>query len=62
MINQIGLTRTWMTGEFEYHLGQGINLQIKVDGVAVMLESLGRNNFPLFMELEKNGVERMTMR
>ena len=30
MIDQIGKTRTWKTGEFEYPLGRGINLQIKV--------------------------------
>ena len=30
MIDQIGKTRTWKTGEFDHSLGRGINFQIKV--------------------------------
>ena len=30
VIDQIGKTRTWKTGEFDHSLGRGINFQIKV--------------------------------
>jgi len=53
MIDQIGLTRTWMTGELEYPLGRGINLQIEVPDVDKLLKRLYQNNISLFMELEE---------
>ena len=53
MIDQIGLTRTWMTGELEYPLGRGINLQIEVPDVDKLLKRLHQNNISLFMELEE---------
>lgn len=54
MIDQIGKTRTWRTGEFEYPLGRGINLQIEVvESVDSLLSRLRQNNVPLFMELEE---------
>ena len=54
MIDQIGKTRTWKTGEFEYPLGRGINLQIKVvENIDLLLERLSQNNISLFMEPEE---------
>ena len=53
MIDQIGLTRTWMTGELEYPLGRGINLQIEVPDVDKLLKRLHQNDISLFMELEE---------
>ena len=54
MIDQIGRTRTWRTGEFEYPLGRGINIQIKVvESIDSLLERLSQNNVPLFMEPEE---------
>ncbi len=54
MIDQIGKTRTWRTGEFEYPLGRGINLQIKVvESIELLLQRLSQNNIPLFMEPEE---------
>lgn len=54
MIDQIGKTRTWRTGEFEYPLGRGINLQIEVvEEIDSLLSRLRQNNIPLFMELEE---------
>lgn len=54
MIDQIGKTRTWRTGEFEYPLGRGINLQIKVvEDIDELLERLNQNDIPLFMEPEE---------
>ena len=54
MIDQIGKTRTWRTGEFEYPLGRGINLQIEVvEGIDSLISRLRQNNIPLFMELEE---------
>ncbi len=54
MVDQIGKTRTWRTGDFEYPLGRGINLQISVGGGFESLLSLLRlNQIPLFMEPEE---------
>ena len=54
MIDQIGKTRTWKTDEFEYPLGRGINLQIKVvESIDLLLERLGQNNIRLFMDPEE---------
>ena len=54
MIDQIGKTRTWRTGEFEHPLGRGINLQIKVvESIDSLLERLRQNNITLFMEPEE---------
>lgn len=54
MIDQIGKTRTWRIGEFEYPLGRGINLQIEVvEDITSLLSRLRQNKIPLFMELEE---------
>jgi catechol 2,3-dioxygenase-like lactoylglutathione lyase family enzyme len=53
MIDQIGKTRTWMTGEFEYPLGRGINFQIEVVGVEILIERLRSSGVDLFMGLEE---------
>ena len=53
MVDQIGLTRTWMTGEYEYPLGRGINLQIEVPDIEPLLESLTQNGIHLFMKPEE---------
>jgi catechol 2,3-dioxygenase-like lactoylglutathione lyase family enzyme len=39
MIDEIGKGRTWETGNFEYPLGRGINLQIEVNNAGEMAES-----------------------
>jgi catechol 2,3-dioxygenase-like lactoylglutathione lyase family enzyme len=53
MVDQIGLTRTWMTGEFEHPLGRGINLQIEAPDVDSLLKRLSQNGIKLFMDLEE---------
>ena len=53
MIDQIGLTRTWRTGEFEYPLGRGINLQIEVPEIEPLLGNLRSSGTELFMEPEE---------
>ena len=54
MIDQIGKTRTWKTGEFKHPLGRGINFQIKVvENIDLLLERLSRNNIELFLEPEE---------
>ena len=54
MVDQIGKTRTWRTGNFEYPLGRGVNLQIEVEeNLDQLLTRLHQNNIPLFMEPEE---------
>lgn len=61
MIDQIGVTRTWMTGELEYPLGRGINLQIEVPDVDSLLHSLTHHGISLFMELEEKWYRKDTV-
>jgi catechol 2,3-dioxygenase-like lactoylglutathione lyase family enzyme len=58
MIDQIGLTRTWMTGDLEYPFGRGINLQIEVPDVNSLLIRLKQNSISLFMELEEKWYQK----
>ena len=53
MVDQIGFTRTWQTGELEYPLGRGVNFQIEVPDVDLLLTRLRKNKIELFMELEE---------
>ena len=54
MIDQIGKTRTWKTGEFEYPFGRGVNFQIKVvEEIDSLLTRLSQNGIELFMEPEE---------
>lgn len=42
----------WDTGELEYPLGRGINLQIEVTNVESIISSLKKRNYSLFRELK----------
>src|SRR5689334_8362413 len=53
MIDEIGKGRTWKTGDFDFPLGRGINLQIEVQNVDPILTDLRQNNVPLFLEPEE---------
>ena len=53
MIDQVGVGRTWKTGEFSYPLGRGINLQIKVASIMPLLERLKQHHIALFLEAEE---------
>jgi catechol 2,3-dioxygenase-like lactoylglutathione lyase family enzyme len=53
MIDQIGLGRTWQTGEFEYPLGRGINFQIEVKSIEPLLNNLKKAGIQLFLEVEE---------
>jgi len=52
MVDQIGYTRTWKTGKFEYPLGRGVNFQIEVPDIESLIERLSQNGIDLFMEPE----------
>ncbi len=44
----------WSTGKLEYPFGRGINFQIDVDDIQLILGNLRRNNHPLFVEPKEN--------
>jgi catechol 2,3-dioxygenase-like lactoylglutathione lyase family enzyme len=52
MIDEIGKSRTWKTAELDLPLGRGINFQIEVKNIDLILESLKQNNIPLFLDVE----------
>ena len=53
MIDEIGKGRTWKTGELNYPFGRGINLQIKVKSIDILLNNLKKHNIELFLEPEE---------
>jgi catechol 2,3-dioxygenase-like lactoylglutathione lyase family enzyme len=52
MLDQIGLGRTWQTGPLEPPLGRGINLQLRISGLAGPLARIEAAGVPLFLPLE----------
>lgn len=52
MLEQIGIGRNWVTGDLTAPLGRGINFQISVPDVEVLLHSFRGAHLPLFMEPE----------
>lgn len=44
----------WKTGELEYPFGRGINFQIEVENVDVLLQNLKQYNIPLFRDVMTN--------
>lgn len=55
MIEQIN--GHWDTAQLAYPLGRGINFQIAVEDVAVIVDKLKSNDIPLFRELMVNHYE-----
>ena len=53
MIDEIGTDRTWATGEFDYPLGRGINLQIEVGDVDALYDDVKAAGRPIFLEMEE---------
>lgn len=53
MIDEIGESRTWHTGTFEYPLGRGINFQIEVKDVDSIYEKLKNHKIPIFLKMEE---------
>lgn len=52
MLDQIGVGRTWATGNLEAPLGRGINLQMRVGDIDVVLARLRGAGVSLFLPLE----------
>jgi catechol 2,3-dioxygenase-like lactoylglutathione lyase family enzyme len=53
MLDEIGKTRDWVTGQLENPLGRGVNFQVRVPAVEAILAALARANWPLFLEPEE---------
>lgn len=52
MIEQID--GAWNTGKLERPFGRGVNFQMEVSNISIILESLKRNNYPVFVEPQEN--------
>ena len=52
MINQHN--GVWETGKMEYPLGRGVNFQIECKNIDLLVESLKKQNYNLFREIEEN--------
>ena len=53
MLEQFVEGESWQTGEMHYPLGRGINFEIVVDDVTVLLKRLEAANHPLKIPLEE---------
>ena len=51
-------TSEWFTGKLEYPLGRGINFQIEVDDIQVILDSLNKNNHSIKMQPKENWYQK----
>lgn len=45
---------TWKTGDLEYPFGRGINIQMRIGDIGVMLESLAAHDYPVMMGPEEH--------
>jgi catechol 2,3-dioxygenase-like lactoylglutathione lyase family enzyme len=52
MIDQVN--DNWNTGDLKYPFGRGINLQIEVDNISQIRDSLNENNYPILIALKDN--------
>ncbi|RPK04744.1 bleomycin resistance protein [Priestia endophytica] len=52
----------WQTGELEYPYGRGINFQIEVDNIEILLQNLKKHNIPLFRDLMTNSYSEFTQK
>ena len=57
MLEQIGVSRNWVTGELEAPLGRGVNFQISVAALEPLVERLAQAGWPLFMAPETTWYE-----
>lgn len=52
----------WQTGELEYPYGRGINFQIEIDNIEVLLQKLKEHNIPLFRDLMIHSYSEFTQK
>ena len=58
MLDEIDRGRTWRTAPFEPPLGRGVNLQVMVDRLDVLIDSLRRAQVALYLEVEERWYRR----
>ncbi|MFP7226508.1 VOC family protein, partial [Priestia filamentosa] len=52
----------WQTGKLEYPYGRGINFQIEIENIEILLENLKKHNIPLFRDLMTNCYSEFTQK
>ena len=53
MLDQFVEGGSWQTGEMDYPFGRGVNFEIAVDDIVILLERLEAANHPLKIPLEE---------
>ena len=53
MLDQVGVGRSWLTGDLEAPLGRGVNFQVSVPTIAPLLDRLAAADWPLFLAAEE---------
>jgi catechol 2,3-dioxygenase-like lactoylglutathione lyase family enzyme len=52
MIEEVN--NNWSTGKLKYPFGRGINFQIEVDKIQLILDNFKKHNYPIFIESKEN--------
>lgn len=60
MLDEINKGRTWTTGELNYPLGRGINLQLRVNCIDPFLAQLKQHDIQLFQDVEEKWYRQNT--
>ena len=61
MIQQLGVTREWLTAEMKHPFGHGINFQIPVADAISLYDSLRKAGYSFFLELEEKWYRKNTL-
>ncbi|YBV93675.1 VOC family protein (plasmid) [Bacillus sp. PK9-021] len=52
----------WQTSELEYPYGRGINFQIEVENIEILLQNVKKHNIPLFRDIMTNSYSGFTQK
>ncbi|UOQ43748.1 VOC family protein [Halobacillus salinarum] len=58
MLEQKGLSRNWTTEKMDHPYGRGVNFQIMVNSIDLIIQRLRQNGWPLFMDPEEKWYRR----
>ena len=53
MLEQRGFSRNWITGDLDVPYGRGINFQISIESVDLIVNRLQQQKWPLYMDPEE---------
>ena len=58
MLEQRGFSRNWITGDLDVPYGRGINFQISIESVDLIVNRLQQQKWPLYMDPEEKWYQK----